>query len=175
MTEIIAIIIIVIVLIILFTINIVKKEKTKVSELNDFYNQLHKLNYEIIECQKECYDLEIKNKNITFIVKLITIPEFAEIQINNQITWEIKYGAGNKIGKSQPYSKYLKNINDFMNFPVNNNQQIKVVIVSPTPKKIVKYINECEIEFVTPYTNVYGTRIISYKNLDLFKEYQIKN
>lgn len=175
MTEIIAIIIIVIVLIILFTINIVKKEKTKVSELNDFYNQLHKLNYEIIECQKECYDLEIKNKNITFIVKLITIPEFAEIQINNQTTWEIKYGAGNKIGKSQPYSKYLKNINDFMNFPVNNNQQIKVVIVSPTPKKIVKYINECEIEFVTPYTNVYGTRIISYKNLELFKEYQIKN
>lgn len=177
MTEIIAIIIIVIILIILiilFTINIVKKEKTKVSELNDFFNQLHKLNYEIIECQKECYYLEVKNKNITFIIKLITIPEFAEIQINNQTTWEIKYGAGSKIGKSQPYSKYLKNINDFMNFPVNN-QQIKVVIVSPAPKKIVKYINECEIEFVTPYTNVYGTRLISYKNLDLFKEYQIKN
>ncbi len=174
MPELIVIIIIIVLLIVIFIINTLKKEKNKISELNHFCNQLKELNYEIINRTETCYDLEVKNNNMTFLIKLITIPEFAEIQINNKTTWEIKYGAGNTIGKPQPYSKYLKNIASFMNLETTSNQ-IKVVVASPTPKKMVKYVNECEIEFVTHNTDVYGVKLISYKNLELFKLYQNKN
>ncbi len=171
MPELIVILIIITLVIAIITITNIKKEKNKLSELNNFYNKLRELNYEITNKNETCYDLEAKNKNITFLIKLITIPEYAEIQINNKTTWEIKYGAGNTHGKTQPYSKYLKNISSFMNLEPAENQ-IKVVVVSPTPKKMVKYVNECEIEFVTYTTDVYGVRLISYKNIELFKQFK---
>ena len=45
----------------------------------------------------------------------------------------------------------------------------KIVIFSPTPKKIVKYLNENEIDFVTSNTDVYGARITSIGKYDVFK------
>ena len=38
----------------------------------------------------------------------------------------------------------LKDISEFMNLETKENE-IKLVIAAPSPKKIVKYINECEI------------------------------
>ena len=37
-------------------------------------------------------------------------------------------------------------------------------------EKMVKYINECEIVFVTPKTDVYGVKLISLNDLTLFNE-----
>ena len=62
----------------------------------------------------------------------------------------------------------LKDISEFMNLKVQENE-IKLVIATPHPKKIVKYINECEIVFVTPYTDVYGTRLIGLGNTQIFE------
>ena len=69
------------------------------------------------------------------------------IKINNKTTWEIKYGGGNNPGKSDPYSKYLnQNIDCFMKLETKEDEQ-KVVVLIPKSKKIVMYINECEIVF----------------------------
>ena len=113
------------------------------------------------------YTLEIHDKK--YLIKMVSIPEFALLQINNKNTWEVKYGAGEQIGKAQPYSKYLSTIQDFMKHKPNDDE-IKVAIIIPKAKEIVMYINECEIEFVTPKTNVYGTRIINCNDFSLFKK-----
>lgn len=55
-----------------------------------------------------------------------------------------------------------------MNYIPQENE-IKLVIATPSPKKIVKYINECEIVFVTPYTDIYGTRLIGLGNTKIFE------
>lgn len=164
------IIIIVIVLIVLGVLVFVfaKTEHDKSTIEESFANKIKELGYEISNIENKCYDQIIKNDKITFIVKNIKIPEYAEIQINNKVTWEIKYGAGNTPGKAQPYKKMLKDISEFMNLETNTNE-IKLVIASPNPKKIVKYINECEIVFVTPYTDVYGTRLIGQGNTKIFE------
>lgn len=154
----------VIVLILVFT----KNANIKSSIEESFYNKIKDLGYEVTNIENKCYDQIIKNSEITFIVKTIKIPEHAEIQINNKVTWEIKYGAGNTPGKAQPYKKYLKDIAEFMNLEIKENE-IKLVIATPNPKKIVKYINECEIVFVTPYTDVYGTRLIGLGNTKIFE------
>ncbi|MBE6130752.1 MAG: hypothetical protein E7183_03450 [Erysipelotrichaceae bacterium] len=153
-----------VVLILVFT----KNANIKSSIEESFYNKIKTLGYEITNIENKCYDQIIKNSEITFIVKIIKIPEYAEIQINNKVTWEIKYGAGNTPGKAQPYKKYLKDIENFMNYTPQDNE-IKLVIATPNPKKIVKYINECEIVFVTPYTDVYGTRLIGLGNTKIFE------
>jgi hypothetical protein len=144
-------------------------ENNKSKEIQNYLNKIQELGYNISNEENKPYDYLISNKNTTFIVKLIKIPEYSEIQINNKVTWEVKYGAGNTVGKAQPYKKYLKEIEPFMNLVVDNSFT-KLVIATPKPKKMVKYINECEIVFVTPKTDVYGVKLISLNDLTLFNE-----
>ena len=164
------IIIIILVLIVIgFAVFIsIKSGNIKSSLETNFYNKIKELGYDVTNIEFKCYNQIIKNNNVTFLVKTIKIPEHAEIQINNKVTWEIKYGAGNTPGKAQPYKKMLKDISEFMNLETKENE-IKLVIATPHPKKIVKYINECEIVFVTPYTDVYGTRLIGLGNTKIFE------
>ena len=54
-----------------------------------------------------------------------------------------------------------------MNLKTQENE-IRVVILSPDAKKITKYINECEIVFVNHKTNVYGVRVINESDFSLF-------
>ena len=144
-------------------------ENNKSKEIQNYLNKIQELGYNISNEENKPYDYLISNENTTFIVKLIKIPEYFEIQINNKVTWEVKYGAGNTVGKAQPYKKYLKEIEPFMNLVVDNSFT-KLVIATPKPKKLVKYINECEIVFVTPKTDVYGVKLISLNDLTLFNE-----
>ena len=168
MEDIIIIIIIVLIVLGILIFVFAKSEKNKSTIEETFYNKIKELGYEVTDVEYKCYNQIIKNEQVTFIVKTIKIPEYAEIQINNKVTWEIKYGAGNTPGKAQPYKKMLKDISEFMNLKVQENE-IKLVIATPQPKKIVKYINECEIVFVTPYTDVYGTRLIGLGNTQIFE------
>lgn len=115
------------------------------------------------------YDYTLEIHNTKYLLKLVSIPEHALLQINNKNTWEVKYGAGEQIGKAQPYSKYLSTIQDFMKYKQNDGE-VKVAIIIPKAKEIVMYINECEIEFVTYKTNVYGTRIINCNDFTIFKK-----
>lgn len=115
------------------------------------------------------YDYTLEIHNTKYLLKLVSIPEHALLQINNKNTWEVKYGAGEQIGKAQPYSKYLSTIQDFMKYKPNDGE-IKIAIIIPKAKEIVMYINECEIEFVTYKTNVYGTRIINCNDFTIFKK-----
>ncbi len=166
--------IIIIVVIALIALGVViavltSSENNKTKEIQNYLNKIQELGYNITNEENKPYDYLISNENTTFIVKLIKIPEYSEIQINNKVTWEVKYGAGNTVGKAQPYKKYLKEIEPFMNLVVDNSFT-KLVIATPKPKKMVKYINECEIVFVTPKTDVYGVKLISLNDLTLFNE-----
>ena len=137
------------------------------SSLKDFL--IKEGRHTLVKEKNKPYDYTLEINNNKYLLKLVSIPEHALLQINNKNTWEVKYGAGEQIGKAQPYSKYLSTIQDFMKYKPNDDE-IKVAIIIPKAKEIVMYINECEIEFVTPNTNVYGTRIINCNDFTLFKK-----
>lgn len=124
-----------------------------------------KLDYNVKVLKNEPYDIVCSKENRAFHLKIVFVPSNSEIQINNKTTWEVKYGAGSTIGRSQPNRKLLTDVIEFMNYETEN----KVIVVYPKPKKIVKYINECEIVFVKPNTDVYGTNVISFGDYTLFK------
>lgn len=156
------------------TISIVKPIKQKnsfESSLKEFLNKAYPNEYTFEKSNNPLYQYDLKINDDKFILKTVSIPSYAEVQINNKVTWEIKYGAGKTVGKAQPNRKYLSGIAGFMNY--QNQDVTKVVVLIPESKQTVMYINECEIEFVTPQTNVYGTRIINYHDFTLFSN--IKN
>ncbi len=142
-------------------------QKKKIIKDLESFSKNNQLNYQP-SSNKDVYDLAITNKEITFLVKIVIIPSFSEIQINNVSTWEVKYGAGEKVGKVQPHKRYLTEIIPLMKYDAKQAEQ-KVFVFSPNPKKIVKYVNENEIDFVTSTSNVYGARIIGEKNYQIFK------
>ena len=162
--------IIAVLFIIIITVSIIAPIKQKNNfekELRDFL--IKERSHTLIKEKNKPYDYTLIIDETTYLLKTVSIPSFALVQINNKNTWEVKYGAGEAIGKAQPYSKYLSNIQDFMRHKAKENE-IKVAILIPKAKEIVMYINECEVEFVTPNTNVYGTRIINTGDYSLFKK-----
>ena len=125
------------------------------------------IEHKIENSNNSIYDYKLTISDKVYLVKLLGIPSYAEVQINNVTTWEVKYGAGKNPGKTQPFRKYVHGIESFMNFKPEENE-IRVVVLTPTAKKITKYINECEIVFVSSKTNVYGVRVINEDDYSLF-------
>lgn len=105
--------------------------------------------------------LEINRQK--YLIKLILVPKYAEIIVNAKTTWELRYGAGNTPGKAHPIKKYLPKMNLFMNY--QNDEFLKVVVFKPDVKKKVRYLNESEMDFLEPKTNVYGVRVLNESEL----------
>lgn len=141
---------------------------------NSFENNLkqyldnNQISYNLEPSKNRLFNLELTINETIYLLKIINIPNNAEVQVNNMTTWEVKYGAGNHPGKAQPNHKYLSGIAGFMNYKPQTNEK-RIVVMTPKSKKIVMYINECEIVFVTPTTNVYGVNIINMDDFQIFK------
>ncbi len=144
-----------------------KSNKQLIEKLTNYLTE-KSIPFEISEENNSAYDALIKIKDSSFLIKTLAVPQNAEIVINNRTTWELRYGAGNNPGKAQPYKQYIPAIIPFMNYESDIDHR-KVLIVSPKPKKVVKWINECEMIFVDPKTNVYGINIINDKEFDYFE------
>lgn len=144
------------------------KTKKLIESLTFYLNKLN-TKYDLTILKKDTYDIDLKINDKHYVIKILIVPEYSEIQINSRVTWEVKYGAGNTPGKAQPHRRYLTEISEFQKKDFDENI-IKLVLINPKPKKIVKYINECEIIFVKSSTDVYGSKIITKDNFDIFKK-----
>ena len=59
--------------------------------------------------------------------------------------------------------RFVENIEGLMRMDEENERNAKrLYIVYPNARTLLKYINECEMVFIHPDTDVYGTNIISY-------------
>lgn len=163
---------IIVVVLTIITVTIIKsilpiiKRKKLIEKLENYLKKVN-INHEFKVLNHDIYDIDLSINNKKYVIKIVIVPEYSEIQINSKETWEVKYGAGNNPGKIQPHKRYLNEISTFQktNFP---NGEIKLILFSPKPKKIVKYINECEIVFVNSSTDVYGSKVITEDNFGIF-------
>lgn len=163
---------IIVVVLTIITVTIIKsilpiiKRKKLIEKLENYLKKVN-INHEFKVLNHDIYDIDLSINNKKYVIKIVIVPEYSEIQINSKETWEVKYGAGNTPGKIQPHKRYLNEISTFQktNFP---NGEIKLILFSPKPKKIVKYINECEIVFVNSSTDVYGSKVITEDNFGIF-------
>lgn len=153
------IIIVIIVTFIFFLITPSKHQKGVISALKE-YLTTNNIEFELTESNNKLYNYNLKVNNKTYLLKLVNLPSHSEVQINNFNTWEVKYGAGDTPGKPQPYKRYLNELRPFLSYQTKDNEQ-RLIILTPKAKKIVKYINECEIVFVKSETGVYGSKVIN--------------
>ena len=160
---------VIIIAVIFFIILFTSPQANKAGWTTEIQKKLVEKNieYQLFNAKNQNYDYELLIDDKKYLIKMLGIPAYSEVQINNIVTWEIKFGAGKNPGKVQPFKKQAQGIEGFMNLKPTNGE-IRVVIISPDAKKITKYINECEIVFVNSKTNVYGVRVINESDFSLF-------
>lgn len=123
----------------------------------------------ILSVKNEDHDIYLETKNSILYIKIVDNFTNNEICINNSTKWEFRSAELN------PKIKYVPGIEGLMirEIPKDTNKKIikKIYIVYPNAHSILKYINECEMIFVAHDTDVYGTNVITYR--DIYDDNQI--
>ena len=109
------------------------------------------------------YDFILDTPNFKYFIKVI--PNFAsyEITINNSIKWQIRRSY------TDESLNFANGVEEFMRYDIPNQAgktTKKIYIIYPNSRSLLKYVNECEMEFVTPETDIYGTQVITYLALN---------
>ena len=158
-------------------IYVVKKQNKMYANITEVLDKIVKEStdnsYERILKQKgpqrrPLYDYILKTKNFTYYIKLIQNNNLNEITVQSSVKWQIR--------KSPKHTIYISDIEEFMRLRIpdeNNKVSKKIALIYPDSKSLLRYINECELEFITPDTDVYGCNVVTYKqlyeNLDIIK------
>ncbi len=117
--------------------------------------------------QKSLYDFVLRTKNYVYYIKLIPNNNLNEITVQSSVKWQMR--------KSMKSTIYISDIEEFMRLRLTDEGKIskKIVLIYPDSKSLLRYINDCELEFITPDTDVYGCNVVTYKqlseNLDIIK------
>lgn len=121
----------------------------------------NQIKFQITDSNRKDYTFDLTVNDVTYTTLVLPIEKFAEVTINNFNTWEMHYGAGEKVGKAQPFKTKIAEIPSFMNVEKEN----KLVIIVPNAKQIVYWKNENEIVDVLPNNKVYNVNVVNLNDL----------
>lgn len=109
------------------------------------------------------YEYILNTPNYKYYIKVVPNHDNQEICVNNSVKWQLRKSFNDETLRFVPEVDLLMRL-DIP--PYEENKIVKkIYIIYPNARSLLKYINECEMEFVHPVTDVYGTNIIAYVNL----------
>jgi hypothetical protein len=114
---------------------------------------------------KRSYDFKLENDDTIYFVKIVNANKNNELVLTNQHRWYLNYIKD--ATKSSKNKRVLSEMAAFTYFEFNSIKKVvKVALIYPGAKQILKYINESEVIFVTPKTDCWGYRLINFDRLD---------
>lgn len=118
--------------------------------------------YKLDFVKKDTHDFYFEDANSIFFVKVIFNLANQEICVNNAIKWQLRRSS------VQNAMNFVENIEPLMRLDLQSNpkKQYKLFIIYPGARALLKVINECEMVFINPDTDVYGAKIITYQMLE---------
>lgn len=103
------------------------------------------------------YDYVFDTPAYKYYIKVVPNLANEEICVNNSVKWQLRKSFNDES------MRFVENIEGLMRMDEENERNAKrLYIVYPNARTLLKYINECEMVFIHPDTDVYGTNIISY-------------
>ena len=120
-------------------------------------NLLKNNGYMIEEGMKPYYDIKaIKDDKISFI-KVIYNFKKNEINVNSKKYFQLNSG----VVSSRKKGKKLEKVYDLIEMKVNDTEE-KIYLVYPSSSRLLKVLNECEMQFIDENTDIYGTKMIEF-------------
>lgn len=120
------------------------------------------LEYTLEHVKKDTHDFYFEDEKNIYYIKVIYNLSNQEICINNAIKWQLR-----KFGEPNQKNQFVDEVEPLMRLDLNHptKKEHKLFIVYPDATALLKVINECEMEFVYPDTDVYGACVIPYAKL----------
>lgn len=117
--------------------------------------------YNIIRNNEKTYDYQFITPKCDYYIKVI--PNFGneEICINNPLKWQLRKSFNDDTMRFVPDVEPLLRLD----IPSSGKAIKKLYLIYPNTKSLLKYINECEMIFVQPTTDVGGSNVVTYINL----------
>ncbi len=118
--------------------------------------------YKMEYVKKDTHDFYFEDESNIYYIKIINNFSNQEICINNAIKWQLR-----KLGDRNEKLVFVEGVEPLMRLDLTHQEkkEHKLFIVYPNVTALLKVINECEMVFVYPDTDVYGAKVISYKKL----------
>ena len=123
----------------------------------------------IVRCYTKTHDFYFESPNRRYYIKVIHNPGNHEICVNNALKWQLRKSLGDD------RMHFVDGIEPLMRMEVEQSTKPakKLYIIYPNTKSLLKYINECEMIFIHPTTDVYGTNIIRFTDFEnKFNEFE---
>ncbi len=154
-----------IIILICFSVHISKTNKRKNDILKLFMTACQKkeiTKYTLQYLKKADYDVYFESEKSIYYVKVILNPSSQEICINNAVQWQVR-----KLNDPNGHIVFVEKIESLMRLDLKNKEkkEHKLFIIYPNTRALLKVINECEMVFVYPDTDVYGASVVTYHNL----------
>lgn len=154
-----------IIILICFAVHISKTNKRKNDILKLFMTACQNkeiTKYTLQYLKKADYDVYFESEKSIYYVKVILNPGSQEICINNAVQWQIR-----KLNDPNGHLVFVEKIESLMRLDLKNKEkkEHKLFIIYPNTRALLKVINECEMVFVYPDTDVYGASVVTYQNL----------
>lgn len=160
--------------------------------------------YELNKSAEAEYDYQLKTNKTVYYFKVIPNFDSEEITINNSVKWQLRKSFNDETMRFVPdvegFMRYEipsdLEINDAPKKKAKKEEEmtfsdleldiegkkeekqymknIKMYIVYPNARSLLMYINECEMKFVNPNTDVYGTRVVTFQELEKNRDSLIK-
>lgn len=124
-------------------------------------------NFTIEKKNRKPYKFKLITPTITLYIDFIIVPKYSTVTINSFRTWRLSWG--NKpirAGKTYPHTRYLNELKDFLSFTPNAQNGQKVVIIYKRTERLLMYINESELKFVTSKDRPHNLKVIEFRNLE---------
>ena len=114
----------------------------------------------------KAFDYEMILNDRTYLIKMIYNPKSYEINVNSKKYWQVNRG----IVSSRKSGEQMQKVYDLINFDLKeknySKNTVKLYVIYPFSKRLLKVINECEMIFIKPNTDIYGCRIINFNTLE---------
>lgn len=135
----------------------------QIVDLDKDNSELNRIEYDLKKNQKPPYDFVLKTEGYVYYIKVVDNHSGYEICVNNSVKWQIRKTFADES------MNFVSDIEELMRMelPREDSTRIpkKLYIIYPGARSLLRYINECEMEFIHPTTDVYGTNIITYNDL----------
>ena len=139
-----------------------KRKKECFNLLTSVCNEKNEKEFKIEYSNDSAYDYYIESEKHKYFIKLINNPTKDEICVNNAIKWQLRSGVKEK------EIRFVEGVESLMRMDIKKDEKQvhKLFIIYPNAKALLKVINECEMVFVNPNTDIYGANIITFNQLE---------
>ena len=109
------------------------------------------------------YEYTLETTNYFYYIKIVDNRKNSEICVNNSVKWQVRKTI---MDESMNFVSGIEGLMRMDPSYVNNKPTKKLYIIYPNARSLLKYINECEMEFVHPHTDVYGSNVMLYLEIE---------